>query len=98
MRFPFKFAISTIVSFTVAFVLTAFMAGYLNCADCDNFIERIFLGLIWILLGILAGGGIPLSFAEYKVLNIWPIVIPLWLAFSVVAAIVISRRHRKTIM
>jgi hypothetical protein len=85
--FLLKSLILIVVSFVIAFISAAFMAGYTNCEDCDTSLDRIFLGIIWIFIGILTKGKIPADEGNMSnvAVNIWSDVYLIWGILSVIS-------------
>jgi hypothetical protein len=61
------------------------MAGYTNCNDCETSLDRIFLGIIWIFIGILTKGKIPEDEGNMSdiAINIWSDVFLIWGILSI---------------
>lgn len=78
--FILRSVVLVIAYFIIAFISAAFMAGYTNCVDCDTTSKRIFLGIIWVFLGILTQGKIPQDEGDMSniAVNIWPDVYLIW--------------------
>ena len=73
-----------ILSFILAFMLTSFFAGFILCSTGDpngcGIGDRLFIGIIFLLLGFITGGNIPVdesgSSGHY---NLWPYIIPIFI-------------------
>ncbi len=85
--FLIRSLILVFVSFVVAFISAAFMAGYTNCNGCETSLDRVFLGIIWIFIGILTKGKIPKDEGNMSdiAINIWSDVFLIWSVLSILA-------------
>ncbi|MCJ8331077.1 MAG: hypothetical protein HRT89_09280 [Lentisphaeria bacterium] len=75
--------IALVPSFFVAIIIGGFLGGFINCTGCDGILDRVFLGLIFIILTPLCGGMIPEDEGGGgPVLNMWPYIIFSWVILS----------------
>ena len=45
--------IALVPSFFVAIIIGGFLGGFINCTGCDGILDRVFLGLIFIIIGLI---------------------------------------------
>lgn len=75
---PWRVVQPSVVCFLAAFAIAAFHAGFTRCSDCKTFGDRVFMGCIWIGLGIFSYGRIPLDALANRHLNLWPRALIAW--------------------
>lgn len=75
------------IIFGVSFVAGSFLAGAMECRDCETLLDRCFLGALWVPFSLLTWGHVPRDAGGVGIISVWPYVHALWGTASLVQVV-----------